>query len=79
VRAIFNFAAKRGMRPDNPAKGVEHYEERGRRRYLTDEEAKKLFQVLDAQPNQKAADVVKLLLRTGAREGGNPPGEMGGL
>src|SRR5260370_34637932 len=60
---------KRGMRPDNPAKGVEHYEERGRRRYLTDEEAKKLFQVLDAQPNQKAADVVKLLLRTGAREG----------
>ena len=69
VQAMFNLAVKRKMRLDNPAIGVEHFEERPRRRYATDEEVGKLRAVLDAHPNQQAANAIRLLLWTGARSG----------
>ena len=56
-------------REDNPAKGIERYPEEKRDRWLTAEELKVLWRVLDEYSNQLASCIFKLLILTGARKG----------
>ena len=54
---------------DNPAKGIERNHEEKRERYLSDDELARLTKTLDAWPDQAVANVVRMLLYTGARRG----------
>ena len=71
VRALlskmFNLAIQWRWRSDNPARGVEKYQEFQRHRWLNDEELQKLWATLDSYYNQSVANVIRLLLLTGAR------------
>jgi integrase len=58
-----------GWRGDNPAKGVKRNEEQKRERYLTGPEIAKLTQALADHDDQSVANIVRLLLLTGARRG----------
>jgi integrase len=66
---MFNLAMEWRWRPDNPAKGIERYQEHKRDRWLSDDELGRLCSVLDAHPNVRAANAVRLQLLTGARLG----------
>jgi integrase len=66
---MFNLAVEWKWRPDNPARGVERYQEQKRERWLSDEELRRLCAVLDEHPNRRAANAVRLQLLTGARLG----------
>ena len=66
---IFNLAVEWKWRPDNPAKGIERYEEQKRDRWLSDDELRRLCAVLEDHPNKRAANAVRLQLLTGARLG----------
>jgi len=66
---MFNLAIEWKWRPDNPAKGIERYQEQKRERWLSDEELRHLCAVLDEHPNTRAANAVRLQLLTGARLG----------
>jgi integrase len=71
LHAMFERAIKRGWRPDqsNPARGIERTRESGRHRYLSDSELPRLLAALDAHRDQRAANLIRLLLYTGARRG----------
>jgi integrase len=69
LSAILSTAVRWGMLERNPALGVHRNAEEGRERYLTPEEIKALSAALDESPAQDSADVVRLLLLTGARVG----------
>ena len=66
---MFTLAIKKGWRTDNPAKGVERNEEIPRERYLSGDELARLTKILDAWPDQRTANAIRLLLYTGARRG----------
>jgi integrase len=66
---MFSLAIRWGMRTDNPCRGVERNQEQKRRRYLTSEEIARLTTALAEYPDQQGADIVRLLLLTGARLG----------
>ena len=66
---LFNFAIDEEMLENNPAKGVQLYPEDRRERYLSQAELVRLTEALGEYPNQRAADVIRLLLLTGARRG----------
>ena len=66
---LFTLAIRWGWRTDNPCRGTEHNEEHKRRRYLTAAELERLLKALDELRDQGAANVVRLLLLTGARMG----------
>jgi integrase len=66
---MFSLAVKWGMRPDNPVKGIERNAEDKRDRYLRDEEVARLTQALAEHDDQQAANIIRLLLLTGARRG----------
>ena len=66
---IFSLAIRWGYRPDNPVKGLHRNPEHKRTRYLSGDELQRLTAVLAAHPNQQSANVVRLLLLTGARRG----------
>jgi integrase len=53
----------------NPVKGVERNAEEKRRRYLDGDELARLTKALNKHPDQQAANVIRLLLFTGARRG----------
>jgi integrase len=65
----FNLAIKWNLRADNPARFVERNLEQPRERYLHDDELTRLHRALDKHDNQAVANVVRLLLLTGARLG----------
>jgi integrase len=69
VSRMFNLAIRWGWRTDNPCKGVERNQESKRTRYLTGPEIARLSQALDELRDQNAANAVRLLLLTGARQG----------
>ena len=71
LHAMFERAIKRGWRPDqsNPARGIERTRESGRRRYLSDSELSRLLTALEAHRDQRSANLIRLLLYTGARRG----------
>ena len=69
LSAMFTMALKWRMRSDNPCKGVERNQEHKRRRYLSTDELKRLFKALAEHRDQQSADIIRLLLLTGARRG----------
>lgn len=66
---MFSFAVSWGWRLDNPAQGIEKYQEEKRDRWLNDEELQRLWSILDKYPENITAYVFKFLLLTGARKG----------
>jgi integrase len=56
------------MRGDNPVRGVHRNREHKRARYLSPDELVRLMHVLGSHPNRQAAEVIQLLLLTGARK-----------
>jgi integrase len=66
---MFSLAMEWGWRPDNAVRGVPRYHEDKRETWLTSEQVDDLLAALDAYPDQSAADAIRLLIVTGAREG----------
>lgn len=66
---MFALAIRWTMRDSNPVKGVERNVEQPRERYLTDDEMGRLVRALLVHPERQAANVVMLLVLTGARKG----------
>jgi integrase len=69
VSAIFSFAVKRGMRPDNPCRGVEKPQDRRKERRLSAEEYQHLSKAISGASNATAAAIIKFLTLTGFRSG----------
>lgn len=66
---MFSLATKWGWRTDNPAKGIERNDEHKRDRYLSADELKRLSEALTKCTDQQGANIIRLLLLTGARRG----------
>ena len=67
---MLNLASKWGWRTgDNPARGIEKNPEIKRKRYLKPAEIARLVEALDGLEDQQSADIIRLLLLTGARRG----------
>jgi integrase len=66
---MFSLAIEWRWRPDNPTKGIPRYPEDRRETWLTAEQVESLFAALDAYSDQSAANAIRLLIITGAREG----------
>jgi len=66
---MFSLAVSWGWRADNPAQGIEKYQEEKRDRWFNDEELQRLWSVLDKYSENLTAYVFKFLLLTGARKG----------
>lgn len=66
---MFALAIRWRLRVDNPCKGVERNHEDKRRRYLSGGELARLTAALAEHHDQQAADLIRLLLLTGARRG----------
>jgi integrase len=66
---MFSLAVRWNMRTDNPCKGIERNTEFSRRRYLSSEELARLLVALNAHPDRQIANIVRMLLLTGARRG----------
>lgn len=64
---MFSLAIKWEMRTNNPAKGIERNPEVKRATYLTPEQLAPLTVALAEHPDQQAANILRLLLLTGAR------------
>lgn len=64
---MFNIAIQWGWRTTNPTQGVTRYQEQKRTRWLNNTELQELSLVLDKYANQSVADIIRLLLLTGAR------------
>ena len=64
----FTLAIKWEWRETNPVKGIERNVEVPRKRYLSADELKRLIDILDRDSDQQAADILRLLLLTGARK-----------
>ena len=66
---MFNLAIRWEYRADNPVTGLVFNPEPPRHRYLTEDEIRRLTAVLADHPNRRCANVIRLLLLTGARKG----------
>jgi integrase len=66
LSAMFNRARELGYRGENPARGVKHYAEPSRERFLAGDEIRRLYVALEAE-DQDTRDFVKLALLTGGR------------
>jgi integrase len=66
---MFNLAVEWKWCERNPAEGIKKFDEDKRERWLTVDELSNLNGALDAYSDQNAANVIRLLLLTGAREG----------
>ena len=66
---MFSLAIKWGIRDTNPCRGIERNLEHHRRRYLSADELLRLTKALAEYEDRKAADIIRLLLLTGARRG----------
>ena len=69
LRKMFNLAIRWEYRTDNPVSGLVFNPEPPRHRYLTEDEIERLTAVLADHPNRRCANVIRLLLLTGARKG----------
>jgi integrase len=66
---MFNLAVRWGYCETSPALGIRKNPETKRTRYLSDAELSRLLAALEAHDNRQSANVVRLLLLTGARRG----------
>lgn len=66
---MFSLAKHWGWRDSNPVEGIPKYQEEKRERWLRQDELERLGKVLDSHPNQRAANIIRLLILTGARKG----------
>jgi integrase len=66
---MFSLAIRWQMRSDNPARGIERNPETKRKRYLSGDELARLTTALAAHPDHQFANIIWLLLLTGARRG----------
>jgi integrase len=69
---MFSLAGKwkwRSAAAGNPAKGIERNQEQKRERHLSSAELGRLSKALDEYEDQQAANIIRLLLLTGARRG----------
>jgi integrase len=66
---MFDLAGRWGMREDNPCEKIERNKEYLRQRYVKGDELARLCTALAEHPDKEAADIVRLLLLTGARKG----------
>jgi hypothetical protein len=69
LHAVFALAVRDEMRADNPVRDIERNHEEKRERFLTATEIAKLIDVLNGHANVSSANVIRLLLLTGARRG----------
>ncbi len=69
LRKMFNFARIRGFDGQNPAVGVQRFQERSRDRFMDADELRFFFAALKAEPERTARDFFLLALLTGARRG----------
>ena len=69
LSTMFALSIKWGWRESNPVKGVERHREHHRRRYMSSDELARLTKALAEFPDRDIADIVRLLLLTGARRG----------
>jgi|SRR5580692_2573822 integrase len=69
LSSMFNLAVEWDWCSRNPVKGIKRYDEDRREGWLTIEELQRLLKALDAYCDQSPANVIRLLLLTGAREG----------
>ncbi|MGE5110635.1 MAG: tyrosine-type recombinase/integrase, partial [Acidobacteriaceae bacterium] len=69
LSTMFSFAKEQRICQENPVKGVKKYHEEKRNRWLTPEEMSSLANAISNYPDQNAADCIRLLMLTGAREG----------
>jgi integrase len=69
VSKMFSLSIRWGWRTDNPARGIERNPEAKRTRHLSAAELGALTTALAAYADQDAANIVRLLLLTGARRG----------
>ena len=68
LHTMFNLAVRWRWRTDNPASGIEKYQEEKRTRWLQDDEMKRLLNILDSSPHKTTAYIVQLALLTGSRK-----------
>ena len=66
---MFSLAIAWKWRLDNPASGIPRFHEDRRETWLSKEQLDELEKALDAYPAKDAANVLRLLILTGAREG----------
>lgn len=66
---MFGLAIKWQWRTDNPAKGIERNPEEKRHRYIAGEKLARLTVALAQDEDLQAANIIRLLLLTGARRG----------
>ena len=64
---MFNLAVDDGLRPGNPCKGVKKFPEDQRSKHLDLAEVHRLLAACDRYEDKQAANVIRLLLMTGAR------------
>jgi integrase len=66
---MFSLAIRWRWRTDNPTKGIERNSEAKRKRYLRGDELTRLTKALAEHPDKQTADIIRMLLLTGARRG----------
>jgi len=69
ISKLFAQSIRWGWRRDNPARGIERNQEDKRQRFLSPDEIASLSRVLAEYEDQQAANIIRLLLLTGARKG----------
>jgi integrase len=67
--SVFGEAICLGLRSDNPCKAVKRNQEMKRERHLSEEETNRLLAECDRSPYANAANLIRLLIHTGARRG----------
>jgi integrase len=69
LSTMFSLATKWGWRDDNPAKGLQRYQEDKRETWLSEVQLHRLESALRGYQDQEAANAIRLLIVTGARAG----------
>lgn len=69
LNSALNMAVRWNMLEKNPAQGFKKNPEENREIYLTPEQVGTVFDWLAKMPNKKAANIIRLLIFTGARQG----------
>jgi len=67
IRALFNCAIDQNLYAANPAARLTRFEEVSRERFLQADELPRFWQALEAEPNDKIKDFIKVALFTGQR------------